>query len=108
MGSIVFWGIIRAALVIPVIWLLYGVMDYSYWWMFGLLAMYGVVLHPAMIQYRMFLDENKEVLTNSLCSSCKNFDKTAVICLIHDKHPSPEELPCEGVDWEPTGFGNEE
>lgn len=104
MGSIVFWGIIRTAILIPVLWFLYGIMDYRYWWMFGLLAIYGVILHPAMIQYRMFLEENKQILTNTLCSTCKNFDKTAVLCLMHDQHPTEDEIPCGGVDWEPESF----
>jgi hypothetical protein len=100
MGGIVFWGIIRTAILIPVLWILQGMMEYKYWWWFGILSVYGVIIHPAMIQYRLFVDENKEIINNTLCSSCKHFDKTAVLCTKFDKHPTLRNLPCEGMDWE--------
>jgi hypothetical protein len=108
MGGIIFWGIIRAAVLIPVLWLLYGMMEYKYWWWFGILTVYGVVLHPALIQYRIFMHDNDELINNSLCSSCRHFDKTAVICQKFDQHPTLKSLPCEGLDWEPLGMKNEE
>ena len=108
MGGIVFWAIIRTAILIPSLWFLYGVMEYKYWWWLGIMSVYGVIIHPATIQYRLFLQENEEIMNNTLCSSCKNFDKSAVICLMHDKHPTLENLPCEGIDWEPKLESNEE
>jgi hypothetical protein len=106
MGGIVFWGIVRTAILIPALWFLSGVMEYKYWWWFGIMAIYGVIIHPAMIQYRIFLHENDELINNTLCSSCTHFDKTAVICQKYDQHPTLENLPCEGLDWEPTGIKN--
>jgi hypothetical protein len=106
MGGIIFWAIIRAAILIPVLWFLSGEMEYSNWWWLGIFSVYGIIIHPAMIQYRIFLKENEEIIHNTLCSSCKNFDETAVICLIHDKHPTREVLPCEGIGWEPQETGN--
>ncbi len=108
MGAIIFWGIIRTALLIIALWILYGKIEYKYWWWFAVLSVYGVVVYPAMVQYRMFLHENEEIINNSLCSSCKHFDKTAVICLKYDKHPTLKLLPCKGMDWEPKGISNEE
>jgi hypothetical protein len=108
MGGIIFWGIVRTAILIPVLWILYSMMEYKYWWWFGILSVYGVIIHPAMIQYRMFLQENDELIKNTLCSSCIHFDKTAVICQKYDQHPTLKNLPCEGLDWEPTGIKNEE
>ena len=70
--------------------------------------MYGVIIHPAMIQYRMFLHDNDAIINNTLCSSCKHFDKTAVLCQKYDQHPTLKNLPCEGLDWEPIGIKNEE
>ena len=107
MGGIIFWGIIRTAVLIPVLWILYGLMEYKYWWWFGILSVYGAIIHPAMIKYNMFLQENDEIINNSLCSSCKHFDKTAVLCLKFDKHPTLTSLPCEGIDWEPRESKNE-
>lgn len=101
MGGIIFWGIIRTAILIPTLWLLQGYIDYRYWWWVGIFSIYGVIIHPAVIQYRFFVEKNKEVVNNTLCSTCKHFDKTAILCLIHDKHPTLEVLPCEGKEWEP-------
>lgn len=104
MGSIIFWGIIRLALTIAGIWILYYYMDYSLWWAFGIVALYGIVLHPAIIQYRLFEEENKEVIDFTLCSTCKHFDKSAVLCLKLDEHPTKKYLPCDGEAWEPKSY----
>ena len=106
MGSIVFWGIIRTAIFIPVMWILSGYIESPYWWTLLALAIYGVILQPAFIQYRLFLELNNEVLEHSLCSSCNFFDKTAVICLKFDKHPDMNLLPCQGTEWEPVNEYN--
>lgn len=106
MGEIVFWGIIRAAVVIPLVWVLQGYMDYQLWWPVAFTCIYGIILHPAMVQYRHFLEKNKPVLEGTLCSSCRHFDKSAVLCLKHDEHPTRQYLPCDGIDWEPASFGD--
>lgn len=64
------------------------------------MAVYGVIIHPAVIQYKLFMETNKEIINNTLCSSCKHFDKSAVLCMKHDKHPTVDSLPCEGMHWE--------
>lgn len=102
MGSIIYWTIIRTAITIPTLWLFFEFTEYKYWLMFSLMALYGIIVQPAYIHYRIFLEENKDILDNTLCSSCKHFDKTAVLCLKHDEHPSLDNLPCEGVDWSPV------
>jgi len=108
MGAIIYWAIIRMAILIPLLWIGYDFLDYSLWFWFGLLSLYGVILHPAMIQYRLFVEENKEIISNTLCSSCQHFDETAVICLMYDKHPSVDHLPCDGIDWEPKPISQTE
>ena len=65
------------------------------------MSIYGIIIHPTIIHYKLFEEKNKEIIESTLCSSCKHFDKTAVLCMKYDKHPSLEFLPCEGVDWEP-------
>lgn len=107
MGSIIFWGIIRTAIFIPVMWILAGAIEPRFWWTLLPLAIYAVLIQPAVIQYRLFLEENKETLEDSLCSSCNFFDKTAVICLKLDKHPDKSYLPCDGLEWEPRNECNE-
>jgi hypothetical protein len=102
MGEIIFWTIIRCAIVIPSMWMLKSYLDYQVWWYAVLMAFYGIVVHPAMIHYKLFEERNKEVIESTLCSSCKYFDKSAVLCMKLDRHPSKDYLPCAGFDWEPA------
>ena len=101
MGAIVYWTLIRIAILIPLLWIATDYIEYKYWWMIVSMSIYGFVIHPAVIQYKLFNEQNKEIITNTLCSSCKHFDKTAVLCLKYDEHPTEEIIPCEGSDWEP-------
>jgi fatty acid desaturase len=100
LGEIVFWTIIRAALVIPAVWILQGYLDLQLWWIVSIIAIYGIIVHPSLIHYRLFEDKNKEIVESTLCSTCRHFDKSAVLCMKHDKHPTKAYLPCEGMDWE--------
>jgi hypothetical protein len=101
MGAIVFWTIIRTAVLIPIIWILQSYIDFQFWWVLNILSIYAVIIHPAIIHYNLFIEKNKDIIESTLCSTCKHFDKTAVLCMKYDKHPSLEFLPCEGLDWEP-------
>ena len=110
MGDIVFWTIIRTALVIPAVWILQSYIDIQLWWIVSLAGIYGIIIHPAIIHYRLFEEKNKEVVESTLCSTCRHFDRSAVLCMKHDKHPTKDFLPCEGLDWEIkiTSVDNEE
>ena len=101
MGEIVFWTIIRTAVVIPIVWFLGSYIEYQFWWIISVMAIYGVIIHPAIIHYRLFEEKNKAVIESTLCSTCRHFDKSAVLCMKYDKHPSVDYLPCNGLDWEP-------
>lgn len=101
MGEIVFWTLIRFALSIPVLWVIKGYFDFSFWILIVFFLLYGFVLHPAILSYRKFEEKNKTMINNSLCSSCRNFDKSAILCVKHDEHPDENYIPCDGVDWEP-------
>lgn len=92
----------RTAVVIPAVWILRSYIDsQQIWWLICFMSIYGIIIHPAIIHYKLFEQKNKNIIESTLCSSCKHFDKTAVLCMKHDKHPSMEFLPCEGIDWEP-------
>ena len=101
MGGIVYWTIIRIAILMPLLWIATNYIEYRYWWMVVTMSIYGIIIHPAVIQYKLFREEHNEVITNTVCSSCKHFDETAVLCLKYDEHPTKEVIPCEGADWEP-------
>jgi hypothetical protein len=101
MGGIIYWTIIRIAILIPLLWIATDYIEYKYWWMVVTMSIYGIIMHPAIIQYKLFREKNEEVITNTLCSSCKHFDESAVLCLKFDEHPTEDEIPCEGSAWEP-------
>jgi hypothetical protein len=109
-GSIVSWAIIRAMVVILVSLLLYEYMhwvDYGLWWTVTALALYAVVIHPMQVQYRMFREETREVMEGTLCSSCKYFEETGVLCSKLDEHVTEDRIPCEGQLWEPRQFDDD-
>ena len=101
MGEVVFWTIIRAAVTIPGLWILKGQIDFQLWIFICFAAIYVLIIHPAMVSYRWFEQQNKKVIESTLCSSCKNFDRSAVLCIKYDKHPTENYIPCDGVEWEP-------
>jgi len=100
MGRIVYWSIIRTAILIPSLWIMMDYFHYKYSFAVTILCVYGVIIHPAVIQYRIFRNENKRILTDTLCGKCKHFDESAVLCMKLDIHPSEEVIPCNGLDWE--------
>jgi glucan phosphoethanolaminetransferase (alkaline phosphatase superfamily) len=101
MGEIIFWTIIRTALLIVILWVSKDVWGEKYFWIIVTLSFYLFVISPVIVFYRKFIEKNKEVLESSLCSSCKHFDESAVLCLKYDKHPTKNFIPCEGSSWEP-------
>ena len=101
MGEIVYKTLIRLALSILIFWFVKDYFDEKYFWIISALAIYFFVFYPAHLSYKNFIDSNKEIISNTLCSSCKHFDGTAVLCMKYDKHPSENYIPCEGTDWEP-------
>ncbi len=101
MGEIIFWGIIRTAIVIVVAWMMLDYSDYKFWWSAVIISIYVIIIHPAIIQYQLFLQKNKRILTDTLCSRCKHFDETAVLCVKYDEHPTERYVPCNGEDFEP-------
>lgn len=103
MGNIIYWALIRIAFLIPALWYLIDLLDFRFWWIISIVAVYVIIFHPAIIQFNKFNEKSKEIIENTLCSSCKHFDKTAVLCMKHDKHPTTEKIPCDGIHWEPEG-----
>ena len=103
-GSIVSWAIFRTAIVITLSLILYHYVrwvDYTLWWGITAISLYAAVIHPMQIQYRLFKEETRQVLTGTLCSSCKYFEETGVLCSKLDEHVTEEYIPCGGELWEP-------
>lgn len=101
MGRIIYWALIRIAVLIPLLWIFIDWIDYKFWWIIVVMSVYGVVIHPAIVQYRLFTEEHKEILEDTICSQCKHFDSSAILCTKYDEHPTENYIPCDGVDWEP-------
>ena len=101
MGEIIYKTLIRFAVSILILWFFKDNFDEKHFWIISLLAIYFFTFHPAYLSYKRFIEENKETITNTLCSTCKHFDKSAVLCMKYDKHPNENFIPCEGSDWEP-------
>jgi len=101
MGGIVYWGLLRTGAMIILLWLSYEYFQEKFFWIFASIAIYLVIIHPIVSQYKEFTSKNKNVINNSLCSKCKHFNDTAVLCMKYDQHPTDEFTPCDGIDWEP-------
>ncbi|MFZ2325214.1 MAG: hypothetical protein WAV89_16140 [Ignavibacteriaceae bacterium] len=101
MGAIIYKTLIRLAVSILVLWFFKDYFDEKYFWIISLLAIYFFVFNPTFLAYKKFADDNRAILTDTLCSSCKHFDESAVLCMKYDKHPTENFIPCEGRDWEP-------
>jgi len=101
LGEIVYKTIIRLALTILIVWFSKDFFDQKFFWIISVLAIFLFVFHPTYLSYKKFIDENKNVISNTLCSTCKHFDQSAIICMKYDKHPTENFIPCEGTDWEP-------
>lgn len=100
MGAIIYKFIIRLAVAILVVWFFKDHFNDRYFWIIGALTIYFFTIHPTYLAYRKFREESRAIITSTLCSSCKHFDETAVLCMKYDKHPTENYIPCEGSAWE--------
>jgi hypothetical protein len=100
LGDIVFWTIIRTAITIAVVWILKSHIDEQLWYLVTVAIVYGIIIHPTVMGLRKFDFKNKSVLDSTICASCKHFDPSAVLCMKHDKHPTVDFIPCDGIHWE--------
>ena len=101
MGEIVYKTLIRFVATLLILWFSKDFFGEKFFWIVSLLAIYFFVFYPAYLSYKNFIDSNREVVNNTLCSSCKHFNESAVLCIKYDKHPTETFIPCEGNDWEP-------
>ena len=101
MGDIIFWAILRTAIVIPAVWILKSYIDEQLWWIVTIAAIYGIIIHPIVLSVKRFEAKSKDILESTICSNCKHFDPSAVLCMKHDKHPTKDYIPCDGIHWEP-------
>lgn len=101
MGNIALWTLIRLAILIPALMYFSSLYNGRYNWAILVIAIYLVIIHPIIVQYKNFKEKNKEVVEDSLCSRCRHFDETAVLCMKYDQHPTKDYIPCNTFDFEP-------
>ncbi len=100
-GSIV-WGIlIRASIIIFLSIVIFQYYElYKYWW-YVLFLMWFLVAWPAYRQFQAFNKRIDKFEEETLCGTCRHFEKSGQFCRIYDEHVSSDYIPCDGSSWEP-------
>ena len=102
MGAIIYWGLVRFALVLVFAWLIYSfVPNYSDWWMLFFIAVAVIVIYPAQIGWRKHVSAVRRANQNELCATCRNLQQREALCTITDEHVRKNYTPCGGEAWEP-------
>jgi hypothetical protein len=108
-GSILLWGLLKMAVLVPVMWFAFEQYNLYQYWLVGLGVMWLVVVYPAFMQYQRFKTQTHVLETNTLCAKCRHFDKTGHFCTLLDEHVSETYTPCGGESWEaPSSFRDDE
>ncbi len=105
-GSIVFAGLVKTAIVVPIIWFVVETYHLQYYWMVALFVLFAVVAYPAYRKYDQFKEQSRRMSDDLICTKCKHFDSTGILCTIYDEHVSKQKIPCGGDSWEARGFGD--
>ena len=101
MGKIVIETLIRLAIVVIAVFFIRTAMpDDKFWLILTLFAVTGGVILPAYYSSKSFYQENREVIENSVCSKCRHFDRSAVLCKKYEEHPKKGYVPCGGKEVE--------
>lgn len=105
LGSIVWMALLRFGATLIIAWYLNDhFSDPSEWWLITTIAMYAIAIYPAQIQYEYFKHNNRRLMEETLCSSCRFFRPENLHCTKLDEHISEHYLPCEGEEWEPKVY----
>ncbi len=105
LGSIIWGALLRLGLVLMTVWFFKEYIEnYADWWIVASLAIYGLAIYPAQIQYEYFQQSNQRVIESTLCSSCRHFRSENLHCTLLDEHISEQYLPCQGEEWEPVSL----
>ncbi|MFI5201511.1 MAG: hypothetical protein ACHQNE_03910 [Candidatus Kapaibacterium sp.] len=107
MGAIIYWGLVRFALVVLAAWALYGfIPNYGDWWTLFFVAVGVVVVYPAQLAWRKQEEVIRRANQNGLCATCKHFARREALCTRLDEHVRKDYTPCGGKGWEPLEIMN--
>jgi hypothetical protein len=102
-GAIIYWGLVRFALVLVLAWLLYSfVPNYGDWWMLFFIAVAVIVIYPAQLAWRKHISTIGQANQNALCATCRHLISREALCSVTDEHVRSDYTPCNGEAWEPT------
>ena len=105
LGSIIWGALLRVALVMFAVWYMREwIESYADWWIVATIAIYGLAIYPAQVQYDYFRQSNRRLIESTLCSTCRHFRPENLHCSLLDEHISEQYLPCYGEEWEPASF----
>jgi hypothetical protein len=106
-GTIIFRALVKISMIILSTWF---VMEYYPFQVQQYLSMpipllaialiYFIAVFPAYRQYQQFHHDSKRRVGGTLCSKCRYYDGTGVICTLYDEHVSKTHIPCGGESWE--------
>ena len=103
MGEIIYWGLIRFAVILVGAWVLYSyVPNYSDWWTMFFVAVSVVVIYPAQLAWRKHTESIRNANRNGLCATCTHFRASEALCAKLDEHVQIDYTPCGGEAWEPV------
>jgi hypothetical protein len=101
-GAVVLGALLRSLLVI--------VAGFAIWEYSGievsipvsLVLLWGYAVYPAYRQLVVYSEQSQRIEEELLCSSCIHFNRSGHFCQLYDQHVRPDNIPCGGVDWEPS------
>ncbi len=103
-GAIIWGTLLRSFLFITISFFVinrYMLQDYVLMFIF---LMWFLVAMPAYKAYQDYNKDAEKFKEDTLCGSCRYFERSAQLCKILDKHPTRTFIPCEGLSWEPNGY----
>ena len=105
MGAIIYWALVRFALVMLGAWVLFAyIPKYSDWWTMFFVSVTLIVVYPAQLQWRKQLDAIRRAEQNGLCATCRYYARREALCTKLDEHVRKDYTPCGGEGWEPLGI----
>lgn len=103
-GAIIWGTLLRSFLFIIISFFVirkYMLYDYIILFIFLLWFLVAMPAYKSYKDYNIDVDKFKD---DTLCGSCRYFERSAQLCKILDQHPTRNHIPCEGLSWEPITY----
>lgn len=101
LGAIVWGVLLRTSLIMLFTLLFINQLDLYGKWLYVGGAIWFFALFPGYKQYQNFQNRIEKLDEETLCGSCKHYNRNSQLCRIYDQHVSTNHIPCEGESWEP-------